>query len=473
MEDVDLAPAPLTTAVLAVVAVCLLFASGTAAASWKPLYETDTLVADSPVDAPASLAASLASPASAERPTSPEGTTAPGPSRLAEGGRVAEREGSEGWSRRKPTGSQEDISTEKRRNLGNRDFSDNNTSRYRRSSRQLQDNRGPKVSLGAGVGGAAQSGEEYSIQPRNIPFLSKQRNDGARNAITIMAMGEPKSGTTWLGRLLPQLALELCGSPSNTWCEMGGLAVYPNEPSPYYEFEMLDVRNREKGGEPTLFLHFVGRWKHVIPGMTTSSAPKDCQNGGRKHRNFFQDEPVCTSGLPPTRERLRGCLWDTSPRCFEFGKITADKRTAVIVRDPREVILSERKMRADYYHHAWVKKLTVDEFVRQRFETLVSWTHQRWVWHTQTAMNASSHVIFYEDLQADYLGMVDLAAFMGLDCSSEQAKHVWLSHQSSGPPRDYTTQGLEVETIEWMNATMARLLPVPMVYHYGLVPTDL
>lgn len=40
---------------------------------------------------------------------------------------------------------------------------------------------------------------------------------------------------------------------------MGGLAVYPNEPSPYYEFEMLDVRNREKGGEPTLFLHFVVR----------------------------------------------------------------------------------------------------------------------------------------------------------------------------------------------------------------------
>lgn len=42
-------------------------------------------------------------------------------------------------------------------------------------------------------------------------------------------------------------------------CEMGALAVYPNEPSPYYEFEMLDVRNKEKGGEPVLFLHFLVR----------------------------------------------------------------------------------------------------------------------------------------------------------------------------------------------------------------------
>lgn len=38
---------------------------------------------------------------------------------------------------------------------------------------------------------------------------------------------------------------------------MGGLAVSPNEPSPYYEFEMLDIRNKEKGGKPVLFLHFV------------------------------------------------------------------------------------------------------------------------------------------------------------------------------------------------------------------------
>ena len=40
---------------------------------------------------------------------------------------------------------------------------------------------------------------------------------------------------------------------------MGGLAVYPNEPSPYYEFEMLDVRS-SKGGEPVLFLHFLVRF---------------------------------------------------------------------------------------------------------------------------------------------------------------------------------------------------------------------
>eukprot|EP00904_Undaria_pinnatifida_P012542 jgi/Undpi1/8418/HiC_scaffold_25.g10886.m1 len=207
--------------------------------------------------------------------------------------------------------------------------------------------------------------------------------------------------------------------------------------------------------------------------MTAGSAPQSCHNGGRMHRNFFQDEPVCMSGLPPTRERLRDCLWDTSPKCFEFGKSSADRRTAVIVRDPRDVILSERKMRLEFYRQEWVGEITLDEFVRQRFETLVSWTHQRWVWHTQTAMNASSHVVFYETLQENYLGMIDLAGFMGLECSPEQAEKVWQSHQSSAPPRDYSAQGLKVETIEWMNATMARLLPVSMVFHYGLVPTDL
>ena len=69
-----------------------------------------------------------------------------------------------------------------------------------------------------------------------------------------------------------------------------------------------------------------GNWKHIIPGMTAGSAPQSCHNGGRMHRNFFQDEPVCMSGLPPTRERLRDCLWDTSPKCFEFGKSSADRR---------------------------------------------------------------------------------------------------------------------------------------------------
>lgn len=146
MEDVDLARAPLTTAVLAVVAVCL-FASGTAAASWKPLSETNAAAAaaDFSADVPASLAASFDALASAEASAASEGAILPGPSRLSEDGEVAEREGLERWFPREPGGemwSQEDISTtaRRRRYMGNGDSSDDATSRYRRSSRQLQDN---------------------------------------------------------------------------------------------------------------------------------------------------------------------------------------------------------------------------------------------------------------------------------------------------------------------------------------------
>lgn len=39
----------------------------------------------------------------------------------------------------------------------------------------------------------------------------------AGHGVSMTATGEPKSGTTWLGRLIPQLALELCGSSTNPW----------------------------------------------------------------------------------------------------------------------------------------------------------------------------------------------------------------------------------------------------------------
>lgn len=32
-----------------------------------------------------------------------------------------------------------------------------------------------------------------------------------------VSSSQPKSGTTWLGRLVPQLALDLCGSENNLW----------------------------------------------------------------------------------------------------------------------------------------------------------------------------------------------------------------------------------------------------------------
>ncbi|CAB1101820.1 unnamed protein product [Ectocarpus sp. CCAP 1310/34] len=298
---------------------------------------------------------------------------------------------------------------------------------------------------------------------------------------------------------MPQLALELCGSSTNTWCEMGGLAVYPSEPSPWYEFELLK-RGTGEGSGPTLFLHYKGSNKHVIPGMSWKGHPEGCNQGGRRHRNFFEDYPPCISGPASTREQLTGCLWNTSSRCMGFVP-SESRRTAVMLRDPRDVVLSEFRMRRDYYHQEEVMAISVDDFIWDRFQTIVSWTHQRWVWHTETVLSESSHVMFYDDLQifsacccisnlsapvrgarrlfytqsslkANPMGMIDLAAFMGLECSEDQARNVWESHQNAIPHGDYTTHGLQLGTIEWMNATMASLLPTAVSLHWGLTPTD-
>ncbi|CAM9463136.1 unnamed protein product [Ectocarpus sp. 6 AP-2014] len=321
------------------------------------------------------------------------------------------------------------------------------------------------------VGDGAQQDEANSIVARDRRFLLKPENwQHEGHGISITAKGEPKSGTTWLGRLMPQLALELCGSSTNTWCEMGGLAVYPNEPSPWYEFELLKKGTGEGGG-PTLFLHYKGSNKHVIPGMSWKGHPEGCNQGGRRHRNFFEDDPPCISGPASTREQLTGCLWKTSSRCMGFVP-TESRRTAVMLRDPRDVVLSEFRMRRDYYHQEKVMAVSVDDFIWDRFQTIVSWTHQRWVWHTETVLSESSHVMFYDDLQANPMGMIDLAAFMGLECSEDQARKVWESHQNAVPHGDYTTHGLQLGTIEWMNATMASLLPTAVSLHWGLNPTD-
>lgn len=76
-------------------------------------------------------------------------------------------------------------------------------------------------------------------------------------------------------------------------------------------------------------------------------------------------------------------------------------------------------------------------------------------------------------LQGDHLGMIGLAAFMGLSCSEEEALRVWQSHQSASSHGDYTTFGLAPDTLESMNATMARLLPPAVSLHWGVTPTDL
>lgn len=75
--------------------------------------------------------------------------------------------------------------------------------------------------------------------------------------------------------------------------------------------------------------------------------------------------------------------------------------------------------------------------------------------------------------QGHYLGLVGMAAFMGLRCSHEQAQRVWESHQMSSTHADYSTSGLPEELIEWMTAVMAKLLPPPMALQWGVVPTGL
>lgn len=47
---------------------------------------------------------------------------------------------------------------------------------------------------------------------------------------------------------------------------------------------------------------------------------------------------------------------------------TIYNRTAVIVRDPREVVMSERRMRIEVFNTTWVKELPLNDFVLKRFE---------------------------------------------------------------------------------------------------------
>lgn len=62
---------------------------------------------------------------------------------------------------------------------------------------------------------------------------------------------------------------------------------------------------------------------------------------------------------------------------------------------------------------------------------------------------------------------------MGLECSEEQANRAWKAHENKSPHGDYTTHGLPGNTVEWMNATMARLLPPSLALRWGVSPTDL
>lgn len=75
--------------------------------------------------------------------------------------------------------------------------------------------------------------------------------------------------------------------------------------------------------------------------------------------------------------------------------------------------------------------------------------------------------------QADHAPFVDLARFIGLECSAQQALAAWNALRYADAPGDYTTYGLPEGTLEMMNATMSFLLPVPMLTRWGLAPTGL
>ena len=82
----------------------------------------------------------------------------------------------------------------------------------------------------------------------------------------------------------------------------------------------------------------------------------------------------------------------------------------------------------------------------------------------------NSHVFY---LQASPEVLVNLAAFMGLNCSKEHAVEVLNRHKNQSPHGNFDTYDLPVETIEYMNATMSKLLPEEMLARYGLPTTPL
>lgn len=309
---------------------------------------------------------------------------------------------------------------------------------------------------------AIDTSENDSIKGINIPFMIRDNNP--YEIVSLRAEGEPKSGTTWLGRVVPQIVLDLCGNIDNPSCKMGGLKVHKNIPAPFYEFEM--VQNDQ------ILFHFWGKDKHVIEGMRGRGNEAQKCRMGNVHINSFAKRKPCKD-KKNTRNNLVECLWDTtSDGCVE--EIT--DRTVVVTRDPRDVILSEKKMRQNYFKD-YTKRMSIEEFIFERFENLVSWIHQRWVWHTQIEMmKKSSHLVYYEDLlnlDDGYKGIVGISEFLGLNCSSEFAINIWDKHKYPGTPKTYDDWGLGTDVVAFMNETMARILPIPLVYKYGLIPTDI
>ncbi|CAN0144840.1 unnamed protein product [Scytosiphon promiscuus] len=305
--------------------------------------------------------------------------------------------------------------------------------------------------------GKSQVSETKLIRAIDIPFKYSP-GQPAGMGISMIALGEPKSGTTWLGRVIVELCVQICGNPENTWCKMGGLKVVHNRPAPYYEFEMLHADTDE------LFLHFEGAQKHVIPGL----GQKGCDGNMISHCNSFGKQYPCKGDSALPRGGLVACLPGISQKCIlNLSPLDpAQRRIAVIFRDARNLIISEHRMRREVYNEDIAG---LEQFIFDRFETVVAWIHQRYTWHT-TALEEISHVMFYEDLQTQPHHLADLAAFLGLDCTPEKAEDVFRMHAYTDPPGDYTTYGLPINTLEWMNTTMSKVLPEALLARYGLTP---
>lgn len=70
------------------------------------------------------------------------------------------------------------------------------------------------------------------------------------------------------------------------------------------------------------------------------------------------------------------------------------------------------------------------------------------------------------------MNLNSIASFMGLACPEETAWELWQAHNRPHPTSDLSALGLSFETVEWMNATMSRLLPPPMLARWGLQVTE-
>lgn len=90
------------------------------------------------------------------------------------------------------------------------------------------------------------------------------------------------------------------------------------------------------------------------------------------------------------------------------------------------------------------------------------------LWYTSVLLQPPRVVLVFSAPQADPVHLVELAKFVGLECTQAEADALWRKHAFSHLPNDYTTYGLSTETLKWMNGTLLELLPQEMLVQYDL-----